>query len=309
MKKKYLISGCAGFIGSNLVKALNPKYDLILIDDLSSGNIKNLPNNLKNKLIKKKLEDIKILNTKKLDGVFHLCAQASVPMSIKDFYNSSTNNLNSSLKALEISKKFQAPIVYASSSAVYGNLTTGNDIKNKVSITSPYAQDKLTLEHYARVFFELFKISSIGLRLFNVYGPGQTSKNVYASVIPIFIDRMINKKIITINGGYQTRDFIYIKDVVSIMIKSMNSLKNKKYCEIFNLGTGRSIKIDYLFKTIKKITKTKPKLFKRKLDTFDPKKSSGKFNKITKFLKLKKYKYIGLEEGLKHTIKSFKLKN
>jgi len=308
-KKKYLISGCAGFIGSHLTKQLYNKYDLILVDDLSSGKITNLPKVLRKKLIKKKLENIKNLKARKLDGIFHLCAQASVPLSINDFYNSSVNNLNSSLKIFEISKKFKAPVVYASSSAVYGNLPLGNDEKDKFSITSPYAQDKLTLEHYAKLFFQLFQIPSIGLRLFNVYGPGQSVKNVYASVIPIFIHNMLCKKKIIINGGYQTRDFIYIKDVVNIMTKCMSSFQRKKKCSIFNLGTGRSVSIDYLFKIIKSITNSKPVIIKKKLSIYDPKKSSGRFNKISKYLKLRKYKYIKLEKGLKETVKYFKSLN
>ena len=167
MKKgKYLITGAAGFIGSNLAKSLNKKCDLILVDDLSSGYSKNLPLKLKKKLIKKKIQNVEKLNTSKLDGIFHLAAQASVPLSLKEFFKSSSNNLLSSIKIFELSKKYSAPIVYASSSAVYGNLSMGNDEINKFSILSPYAQDKLTLENYAQVVNKNFKVSSIGLRFF-----------------------------------------------------------------------------------------------------------------------------------------------
>ena len=86
----------------------------------------------------------------------------------------------------QFSKKFSAPVVYASSSAVYGNLPLGNDQIKKFSITSPYAQDKLTIESYAKMSFEIFKIASVGLRLFNVYGPGQRFNSSYSAVIPIF---------------------------------------------------------------------------------------------------------------------------
>ena len=152
MKKgKYLITGCAGFIGSNLVKKLYKNYELILVDDLSSGSIKNLPKILRKKLIRKKIQNIKNLKTKKLNGIFHFAAQSSVPASLINFYESSTNNLHSSLKVFQLSKKFSAPVVYASSAAVYGNLPKGDDKKNKFSITSPYAQDKLTVEHFAEV--------------------------------------------------------------------------------------------------------------------------------------------------------------
>ena len=114
MKKgKYLITGCAGFIGSNLVKRIFKNYELILVDDLSEGSVSNLPKKLRNKLIKKKIQDISKLNVDKLKGIFHFAAQSSVPLSLKNFYNSSTNNIESSLKVFELSKKFSAPVVYA----------------------------------------------------------------------------------------------------------------------------------------------------------------------------------------------------
>ena len=128
MKKgKYLITGCAGFIGSNLVKNLYKNYELILVDDLSEGSVTNLPSTLRKKLIKKKIQNIKKLNAKKINGIFHLAAQASVPLSLEEFYKSSSNNLLSSIKVFEFSKEYSAPVVYASSSAIYGNLPLGRD--------------------------------------------------------------------------------------------------------------------------------------------------------------------------------------
>jgi len=308
MKKgKYLITGCAGFIGSNLVKKIYKKYDLILIDDLSEGTVLNLPKELRKKLIKKKIQNIKKLKTKKLDGIFHLAAQSSVPFSLTNFYKSSTNNIESSLKVFEFSKQFSAPIVYASSSAVYGNLSLGNDNKEKFSITSPYAQDKLSIEHYAKIAFEIFNISSVGLRLFNVYGPGQKSNSQYSAVIPIFINRMLKKLPVIINGGYQTRDFIYVQDVVEVILMSMNKIQKKKNFQILNLGTGRSININFLFKLIKKNIGVNPKVIRRKLDKFDPKKSSGTYKKIFKYLNLKKVNFTKLENGLVKTIDSMKM--
>ena len=303
MKKgKYLITGCAGFIGSNLVKKLYKNYELILVDDLSSGSIKNLPKILRKKLIRKKIQNIKNLKTKKLNGIFHFAAQSSVPASLINFYESSTNNLHSSLKVFQLSKKFSAPVVYASSAAVYGNLPKGDDKKNKFSITSPYAQDKLTVEHFAKTFFEIYKISSVGLRMFNVYGVGQTATTPYSSVIPKFITRMQNSIPITINGGFQTRDFIYIDDVIFLMIKSMKKIQGVKSSGTFNLCTGRSVRVDFLFNLIKKNIGLNSKVIRKKLDKFDPKKSSGNSNKILKFLNLKKYNFTILENGLAATI-------
>jgi len=307
MKKgKYLITGCAGFIGSNLVKKLYKDYELILVDDLSEGSITNLPQTLRAKIIKEKIQNIKNLKIKKLNGIFHFAAQSSVPLSLINYYKSSSNNLESSLKVFEYSKKFSAPVVYASSAAVYGNLPLGNDQKEKFSITSPYAQDKLTVEHYAKIAFEIFNTSSVGLRLFNVYGPGQRSNSPYSAVIPIFINRMLKKLPVIINGGFQTRDFIYVQDVVDVILLSMKKIQKKKNFQIFNLCTGRSVKIDFLFKLIKKNIGVNPKIIRRKLDKFDPKKSSGTFNKLFKFLNLKKYNFTKLEDGLDMTIDHIK---
>ena len=303
MKKgKYLITGCAGFIGSNLVKNLYKNHELILVDDLSEGSVINLPNILRKKLIRKKIQNIKKLNTKKISGIFHLAAQASVPLSLEEFYKSSSNNLLSSIKVFEFSKEYSAPVVYASSSAIYGNLPLGHDGIKKFSILSPYAQDKLSIENYAELAFEIFKMSSVGLRLFNVYGPGQTATSPYSAVIPIFIYRMLKNLPITINGGFQTRDFIYVTDVIDVMKESMKKIQKKETCKNFNVGTGRSVKIDTLFNLIRKIIGTNPKLIRKKLEKHDPKKSSGTFKKLNNFLSLKKNSFTKIEDGLAKTI-------
>jgi len=307
MKKgKYLVTGCAGFIGSHLVKKLYKNYDLILVDDLSEGSLTNLPSNLRKKLIKKRIQDIKKLKTKKVSGIFHLAAQTSVPFSLTNFYKSTSNNLSSAIKVFEFSKKYSAPVVYASSSAVYGDLPLGNDQIKKFSILSPYAQDKLTIENYAKMSYKIFKIPSIGLRLFNVYGPGQTSISPYSAVIPIFIKRILKNLPVIINGGFQTRDFIYVEDVTDVMVKSMKKIQKTKTCENFNLGTGCSIKIDTLFNLIKKIVGTKPKVIKKKLQKYDPKKSSSTLKKINIFLNLKKNNFTKIEDGLVKTINHLK---
>tara|TARA_B100000965_G_scaffold138288_1_gene115141 strand:- start:179 stop:772 length:594 start_codon:yes stop_codon:yes gene_type:complete len=194
------------------------------------------------------------------------------------------------------------PIVYASSSAIYGHLTKGKDYVKKYSITSPYAQDKLTLENYAQMCHKVFKISSVGLRFFNVYGPGQDPSSPYSAVVPIFLNKMKKNISVIINGGYQTRDFIFVDDVIKIMLLSMKKIQSSKKYEIFNVGTGRSVTINYLYNLIKNKVGSKSKFKKRKLDQFDPKKSSGTFKKMRKFLNLKKTFFTKLEDGIQKTI-------
>ena len=299
MKKgKYLITGCAGFIGSKLVKSISKKYEVILVDDLSGGSIRNLEKKNRRKLIRKKIQDFGNIKIKNLKGIFHLAAQSSVPISLKDFKKSSSNNITSSIKVFDLAKKYSIPVVYASSSAVYGNLFVGRDNLENYSITSPYALDKLTLENYAKMCQEVFNISSIGLRLFNVYGPGQNPNNRYSAVIPIFFKKMKKNATVKINGGYQTRDFIFVEDVVKVMLLSMSKIQDKRKSMILNVGSGKSITINYLYKIMKKKLRSRSKFVRKKLEKFDPKKSSGNFDKLKRYLSLKKDFFTKLEDGI-----------
>lgn len=303
----YLITGGAGFIGSHLTeKLLRNGNSVYVCDDLSSGYEKNLPENKALIFLKKKMQGVNIAELPEMDGIFHLGAQASVPVSIEDFYQSSTNNLNSSLKVFELAKRDNSPVVYASSSAIYGNLPVGDDENSVYEILSPYAQDKLTIEEYAKVFFGLFNISSIGLRFFNVYGPRQDPLNPYSGVISVFIDRFINALPVIINGGFQTRDFIYVEDVVQVMINSMEYARKEKTFDFINVGTGISISIDELFnKLAYSFGYEVPKSYKQ-LPTGDPEKSSGTFNKLTHILKINQQNFYSIDNGLKKTIEFFR---
>jgi UDP-glucose 4-epimerase len=304
--KKYLITGGAGFIGSNLAEFLiDNDCDVIIVDDLSSGHLKNI-DTTKVEFIKKKIQDIEIGQFEDIDGVFHLGAQASVPLSMKEFYASSLNNLASSLKVIEIAKLYNIPLVYATSSAIYGNLPFGDELEENFDIRSPYALDKLVLEQYTSMAHDTFDLSSIGLRFFNVYGPKQDHTNPYSGVISIFADRIINHQDIIINGGYQTRDFVFIGDIVKVLYQAMKVSSTKKVCEVLNVGTGVSVSIDDLAKIIAKIVGFDPKVYYNPLDQSDPERSAGNYEKLKKVLGMNIDSFISLEEGLDITIEYMK---
>ncbi len=299
----FLVTGGAGFIGSHLIERLLIGDNVIVcIDNLSSGFIKNLPNHKNLKVLKKAVQDVRLDQLPKFDGIFHLAAQASVPKSIDDFYNSSLNNLQSMLKVWEWANELKVPIVYASSSAVYGNLSIGDDMVDKYDILSPYAQDKLTMEHYAKMAWKVYQTSSIGLRFFNVYGPRQDPTNPYSGVISIFIDRLKNNLPVTVNGGYQTRDFIYVIDVVECLEESMSLLQKKALCETLNVGTGKSVTIDRLLEILVEIMYVKPKVLKAKLPFGDPEISGGTYEKMKEILKVYPSNFTCLLKGLGETV-------
>jgi UDP-glucose 4-epimerase len=304
---KYIVTGGAGFIGSHLIEKLIAEgNEVICIDNLSSGYVTNVPESKKINFLKMNVQNIEVEKILKADGIFHLAAQASVPKSIDDFYNSSKNNLLGTLKVLDLASKFKIPIVYASSSAVYGNLPLGDDTVEIFDILSPYAQDKLTMEHYAHMAYKVYGTKSIGLRFFNVYGPKQDPTNPYSGVISIFVDRLLKGLPLTVNGGYQTRDFIYVDDIVSSLVMSMKKVLLNDICKTLNVGTGKSISIDILLETLTRIVKTKPKIIKEVLPPGDPEKSEGTYQELERILQINTNQFTSLQFGLNETVKFIK---
>ena len=247
---KYLVTGGAGFIGSYITKRLvEEEEQVVVIDNLNTGKEKNLES-IKDKidfvkgdiLDKNLLEDI----TRNIDGVFHQAALASVQDSFSkpdEYYNV---NVNGTKNILELAKKNNFKVVYASSSSIYGNPkripTEESDEKNPIN---PYAKTKLEKEELAKIYSKM-GVKVIGLRYFNVFGKGQSKE--YAGVLKLFLERIRDKSPPKINGdGTQARDFVHVSDVVNSNIMSMNSDVNHAF---FNVGTGTSITILDLAKII-----------------------------------------------------------
>ena len=247
---KYIVTGGAGFIGSNIVKKLVARGDHVtVIDNLNTGKEENLVS-VKDKIIflKDSILNLDLLEkqTQGIDGIFHQAALASVQDSFskpEEYYNV---NVNGTENILKLAKKYNFKVVYASSSSVYGNPEKipikELDSKNPIN---PYAETKLEKEKLAKKYSEI-GVKVIGLRYFNVFGKGQSKE--YAGVLKLFLERIRDKLPPKINGnGSQFRDFVYVEDVADANILSMDSEVNH---EFFNVGTNTSITILDLAKTI-----------------------------------------------------------
>ena len=247
---KYVVTGGAGFIGSNIVKKLVSKgNNVTVIDNLYTGKESNLET-VKDKIVflKDSILNIDLLEKemKNIDGVFHQAALASVQDSFSKPEEYHNVNVNGTENILKLAKKNNFKVVYASSSSVYGNPERipikESDSKNPIN---PYAETKLKKEELA-VKYSKIGVKVIGLRYFNVFGKGQSKE--YAGVLKLFLQRISDKLPPEINGdGRQFRDFVYVKDVANANIMSMNSSINH---EFFNVGTNTSITILNLAKLI-----------------------------------------------------------
>lgn len=255
---KYAVTGGAGFIGSHLSEALaEAGHEVLIIDDLSSGKIGNIAHLTPKEtvtFIQGSITGFDLLQKQfqGVDGVFHQAAFVSVPRSIKDPLLNHTINITGTLNVLLAAREAGVKkVVFASSAAVYGNLPELPKREDMpVDPQSPYALAKLTGEYYCRLFSELYGLKTAALRYFNVYGPRQDPSSDYAAVIPKFIHRLKNGRPPVIYGdGEQTRDFVFVKDVVQANIKAMDSDAQG----IFNVASGVQISVNDLATTLSRL--------------------------------------------------------
>lgn len=253
--KRVVVTGGAGFIGSHLAEELARQgYYTIILDNLSSGKIENIRNLLKNdnvEFIQGSVTDLALLQEvfRGVQYVFHQAALTSVPRSIEKPRASYETNLTGTLDVLLAARDNGVhKMIYASSSSVYGDTPTLPKREDMMPCPlSPYAVTKLAGEYYCQVFQEVYKLSTVCLRYFNVYGPRQDPDSQYAAVIPRFIKRAREGKPPTIFGdGEQTRDFTFVKDAVKANILAAES----NACKVFNISRGESITINRLAEII-----------------------------------------------------------
>jgi UDP-glucose 4-epimerase len=246
---EYFVTGGCGFIGSHLCEALLQRGDRVrVLDDLSTGSRTNLPSGVA--FIEADIRDAAAVRAALAgcDGCFHLAAIASVERSRLDWIESHSVNLSATIQLFDIARRsgpggHPVPVVYASSAAVYGD--QGKAAASEAALPAPvsaYGADKLGGEHHARVAALVHGVPTLGLRFFNVYGPGQPQGSPYSGVISIFCDRLANGLPLTIFGdGEQTRDFLYVADAVSALTAAMERIAPEP--DVLNVCTGRSTSV------------------------------------------------------------------
>ena len=253
--KKILITGGAGFIGSNLAEILLKDNEVTVLDNLSTGRKSNL-DDLYVDFMQGSITDLELVKKlcKGMDCVFHIGALPSVPRSIEDPELVHNVNVNGTLNVLMAARDCGVgKVVFAASSSAYGDSPTLPKVESMPpSPLSPYAVTKLAGEYYCKVFYEVYGLPTASVRYFNVYGPKQDPGSDYAAVIPIFVSRLRNNQPPIIYGdGEQTRDFTYVKDTVNGTILAAES--ERANGEIINIAGGRRISLNELASRLKNI--------------------------------------------------------
>jgi len=297
---KSLVTGGAGFIGSHIVDALIEKgHQVVIIDDLSTGNKEFI--NPRAKFIEKSItEDLsQIFQKEKFDYVFHLAAQIDLRKSLLDPVKDAEINILGSLNVInQCIKNKVKKFIFSSSAAVYSpeaKIPASED--DKISPLSSYGLAKYTVENYLKILKNIHGLDYVTLRYSNVYGPRQSMKGE-AGVVSIFIKNILADKQITIFGsGEQTRDFIFVKDVVEANLLAIN------LSGIYNVSTSIETSVNKLTENLKKLIKKDAKIIHSDAIKGELQRSALSYENLKKLGFQPKYH---LEQGLKETIDFFK---
>ena len=258
--KRILVTGGAGFIGSNLCDELvNLGSIVISLDNFSTGKIENIKKLINHDNFTNIDGDIRDFNTckkatKGVDFVLHHAALGSVPRSIEDPVITNDVNVGGFVNILNASVENNVKrFLYAASSSTYGDSVNLPKVEEEIGEPlSPYALTKNINEQYASLFNKLYNIEVIGLRYFNVYGKRQDINGQYAAVIPKFISQLLNYESPTINGdGSFSRDFTHVKNIIQMNLLALNTDNNKAINQVYNTAVGERTTILELFNIIK----------------------------------------------------------
>lgn len=306
---KYLVTGGAGFIGSNIVEELiKGDARVKVVDNFITGKRENLkPFMEKIELVEGDVRDPALMDdiSKGMDYVIHQAAFRSVPKSVENPTLCNDINIAGTLNVLMAASKNKVKrVVYASSSSVYGNVETFPQKEDLIPAPlSPYGVSKLAGEHYCRVFTETFGLETVSLRYFNVFGPRQNPESKYSAVIPAFISKMIRKERPTIDGdGTQSRDFTYVKNVVNANLNA--SVKKGISGTVINVGCGESYSVLDIINVLNRLMDSGIKPIFGPPRKGDAKKTQADIKKLKTSLGITDT--IKFEDGIKKTLEWFR---
>ena len=316
-KNKFvLITGGAGFVGSNLIEYLlkNSEFEIICLDNLSTGfkeNIEEFETNPRFRFVEGSITDEKLIDelTQTVDLIVHLAALGSVPRSIDNPMASFNHNVIGSCNVFfQAQKNKVEKVIYASSSSVYGS-DQSEEKKEDVTGTplSPYALSKVTVEKLAANFSEVYGLKILGVRFFNVFGPKQNPNGAYAAVVPRFISKILNGENPQIHGtGENSRDFTYVENVCYGILKALKADFDFND-EVINMSCNQSYSINNLFTELKNILISDVNaeyVSPRKGDIANSKANLDKAYSLIEYQPI-----IHFNEGLQKTVSWFKKQN
>ncbi len=312
---RILITGGAGFIGSNLAEALlkDERVSRVrVLDNLATGSLSNINELLPNKKFELTEGDIRSYETcleacSDIDLITHQAALGSVPRSINDPLTSNDVNITGTLNIFTAGKEKKCKrIVYAASSSTYGDHPGLPKIEDKIgNPLSPYAVTKYVNELYARVYANLYGMEIIGLRYFNIFGPKQNPNGPYAAVIPLFAEALLKDKPPTINGdGSHSRDFTYVDNAVQANILSLFTNNKEAVNQVYNIACGQQTSLLELFNGLKK------EAGKQLQPVYGPERKGDVKHSLADITKAKKYlgynPGVSVQDGLAKTYNWYK---
>lgn len=254
---RILVSGGAGFIGSHLVeRLLAQRHQVRVLDNLSSGRRSNLPADARLEFIEGDVRDPAAAERAAggVNAIFHLAAVASVQASVDHPIDAHGSNFLGTLNLLDAARRRDVRrFIYASSAAVYGDIEMlPVSEESRTRPLTPYAADKLSGEHYLRFYGLRYGFATTAFRFFNIYGPRQNPTSPYSGVISVFLERIRRGEGVTIFGdGRQTRDFVYVGDLVRVLVKALNNPRT--YGGVFNVGRGTECSLLELLEELERL--------------------------------------------------------